>query len=135
MKTLKQIQRETNQTEIRQAKQSDLRHHTVDGHQFTIKMHAAARAFSRRPDLKTADWNKFLVTAHRQLKNKPVGKYLISSKKHDQAVAINKIDDQHSDVITVFVKGTHRLRSDTEHVLVEGLSRHSEDFFVYIEIA
>jgi hypothetical protein len=76
------------------------------------------------------DWDGFRDNAHEKLKHMSADKYLVTSKKHDQSVAINKNDDTQSNVITVFVKGTHRLRPDTKQVMVEGFS----DPLVYILI-
>ena len=70
--------------------------------------------------MNTSDWDEFLDNAYEKLKHMSVDKYLVTSKKHDQSVAINKNDDTQSNVITVFVKGTHRLRLDTKQVMVEG---------------
>ena len=67
-----------------------------------------------------SDWDEFLGNAHEKLKHMPADKYQVTSKKHDQSVAINKNADARSNVITVFVKGTHRLRLDTKQVMVEG---------------
>lgn len=93
-------------------------------------MHAAFRATARHGDMNKSDWDEFLGNAHEKLKHMPADKYLVTSKKHDQSVAINKNTDAQSNVITVFVKGTHRLRLDTKQVMVEGFF----DPLVYILI-
>ena len=41
MKTFSQIRRETHRAEIEQAKQSNLKDRTIDGHHCQITMHAA----------------------------------------------------------------------------------------------
>ena len=130
MKTFSQIRRETHRAEIEQAKQSNLKDRTIDGHHYQITMHAAFRATARHGDMNKSDWDEFLDNAHEKLKHMPADKYLVTSKKHDQSVAINKNDDAQSNVITVFVKGTHRLRPDTKQVMVEGFF----DPLVYILI-
>lgn len=130
MKTFSQIRRETHRAEIEQAKRSNLKDRTIDGHHYQITMHAAFRATARHSDMNTSDWDEFLGNAHEKLKHMPTDKYLVTSKKHDQSVAINKNTDVQSNVITVFVKGTHRLRPDTKRVMVEGFS----DPLVYILI-
>jgi len=127
-KTFSQIRRETHKAQIEIAKGSELRNRTVDDHNYHITMHAAFRAHSRHDDMKNADWNEFLDNTHEKLKSMDAGNYLVTSKKHNQSVAIKKNDGEHSDVITVFVKGTHRVRPDTKHVMIEGFSEE----FVYI---
>ena len=130
MKTFSQIRRETHRAEIEQAKRSNLKDRIIDGHHYQITMHAAFRATARHGGMNKSDWDEFLGNAHEKLKHMSTDKYLVPSKKHDQSVAINKNDDTQSNVITVFVKGTHRLRPDTKQVMVEGFS----DPFVYILI-
>ena len=130
MNTFSEIRRDAYRTEIEQAKRSNLKDRTIDGHHYQITMHAAFRATARHSDMNTSDWDEFLDNAHEKLKHMSVDKYLVTSKKHDQSVAINKNTDVQSNVITVFVKGTHRLRPDTKQVMVEGFS----DPLVYILI-
>lgn len=66
MKTFSQIRRDTHRAEIEQAKQSNLKDRTIDGHHYQITMHAAFRATARHSDMNKSDWDEFLGLASRR---------------------------------------------------------------------
>lgn len=95
----------------------------VNGWEIQSVVHAAARAYTRRPDMDIDAWKKMHRTVVEWLRdNKPANnsEYLFFSKSADQSyiVAINT-KRRIAKIVTVLPKGKSFPKAGTEKVIVE----------------
>ena len=114
----------TKEDEVKYSKLSPLnKPFKVNGWEFQSVVHAAARAYTRRPDMDIDAWKKMHRTVVEWLRdNKPANnsEYLFFSKSADQSyiVAINT-KRRIAKIVTVLPKGKSFPKAGTEKVIVE----------------